>query len=203
MLFKRNRSGEPTARKTRFTPLKQLAAAAAVIGLVLTGAGAAAHAASAKQTCKDVLLVAYIESQRTKIASVPFRVRPCSNDSPGSWASAVGGATTNANGDNIGWVLQGMDVRLEGVGQNNKRSASARYKGVAKLTQKTPNVPLVPVAPVSLRSITLAITFTVQHQKDGGKSKNVQLPNLIKVTGTWSSHPDWAKFTYKKGGIVV
>jgi hypothetical protein len=202
MLFKYNRSSEPAARKPRFTQVKLIAAAVAVIGLALTAAGGMASAATQAKTCKDVVLFAYIESRGDRMASVPFRVRPCGNQHPGSWTTSVSSPTTTAPGDVIGWVLQGMDIRLEGVGNNSKASSAAHYKGVAKLTQKTVYLPLVPLAPTSLRSITVAIRFTVVHQKGGGNSRNVNLPNLIKVDGTWSSHPEWVKFTYKKGGYV-
>lgn len=171
----------------------------------LAGVASAANAAKSAKAkgCKDLLLVTYVESNGDRIAAIPFKVRPCGKNNPSTWDAGVGGATTNATGDNIGWVLQGLDIRREGLGANTKTGASAYYKGVAKLTQKTPNVPLLDIAPISLRSITLAIKFTVFHKKGvRGKSKNINLPNFIRVDGTWSSHPQWAKFVYKKGGIV-
>ncbi|MEU5695903.1 hypothetical protein [Actinosynnema sp. NPDC020468] len=186
---------------------KLLGAALAVAALVGVGTFAVDRpqtvdtrpvAAASALSCKDVMLFTYIESGGDRIAAVPFRVRPCGDEHPGSWDTGVSAPSSNATGDNVGWVLQGLDIRLDHVGNNSRTSATAHYKGVAKLTQKTPNVPLLAVAPMSLRSISLAITFTVHHQKKPGKSKNVRLPNLVKVDGTWSSHPDWARFVTTK-----
>ncbi|MGW0431875.1 hypothetical protein ACWDV4_04920 [Micromonospora sp. NPDC003197] len=204
MLFKHKASTESGAKKPRRTQAKLIAVAAAVLGLSVATAGGIAHAATSKaKGCKDLVLVAYIESQGDRLASIPFKVRPCGNASPKSWTESVGGASTTATGDNIGWVLQGLDIRLEGLGANSKTAASAHYKGVAKLTQKTPNMPLVPVAPISIRSMSVAIKFTVFHQKNkSGKSTNVKLKDFIRVDGTWSSHPEWVNFKYKKTGIV-
>jgi len=199
-------SEDPTrTRWSRATQVKLAATAAAVIGLVLAVTAGMAHAASERaQGCKDLILVTYLVSQGDRIAAVPFKVRPCGKDNPKTWQTGVSAPSSNAAGDNIGWLLQGLDVRFEGPGANSRTAASAHYKGVAKLTQRTPNVPLVPIAPVSLRSITVAIKFTVFHQKGTGtgQSKNVNLKDFIRVDGTWSSHPDWVQCTYKKGGIV-
>jgi hypothetical protein len=164
--------------------------------------------AAKSNTCKDVVLVTYVqlphESRPTNVASVPFRVRPCGNQNPGSWVAFTSAPTTTAPGEALAFELQGIDIRLDGVGANSKTASSAHYKGVVKLTQKMANVPLLPLAPLSLRTITMTIKFTVYHQKSGGTSKstNVQLSDFIKVTATWSSHPDLVKFDWQKKGYV-
>ncbi|MEU0878360.1 hypothetical protein ABZ345_07150 [Lentzea sp. NPDC005914] len=164
--------------------------------------------AAESNVCKDVVLVAYVQlpdkSRPTNIASVPYRVRPCGNQHPGSWVAFTSAPTMTAPGQALAFELQGIDVRLDGVGANSKTESSAHYKGVVKLTQKMANVPLLPLAPLTLRTITLAIRFTVYHQKSGGKTKgtNVKLPNFIKVDSIWSSHPDLVKFDWQKKGYV-
>ncbi len=193
-------------------------ALAAVLGVSLVAPTLAPQEAPAVNlvaaktgTCKDVVLVGYVQLvspdksvRPTNAASVPYRVRPCGNQNPGSWVAFTSAPTTTAPGDALAFELQGIDVRLEGVGANSKTGSSAHYKGVVKLTQKVANVPLLPIAPLSLRTITLAIKFTVYHQKSGTKRKNsnVNLPNFIKVTATWSSHPDLVQFGWQKKGYV-
>ncbi|MEJ2853498.1 MULTISPECIES: hypothetical protein [unclassified Saccharothrix] len=201
------------ALKTRTARVAVALAVIAGLALVTTGARGPEVELVAKKsaTCKDVVLVGLVQLvdpsgkvKPTTAASVPYRVRPCGNQNPGQWAAFTSAPTTTAPGDALAFELQGIDIRLEGVGANSKSGSSAHYKGVVKLTQKAVNVPLLPVAPLSLRTITLAIKFTVYHQKKNpkAKSRNVRLDNFIKVTDEWSSHPGLVKFDWKKGGYV-
>jgi hypothetical protein len=204
-----------TALRTRTA--RAVVALAAVVGVALVATGAQTRApevdlvAAKSAVCKDVILVGLVQLvdpggkvKPTTAASVPYRVRPCGNQHPGQWTAFPSAHTTTAPGDALAFELQGIDVRLENVGANSKSGSSAHYKAVVKLTQKVANVPLLPIAPVSLRTITLALKFTVYHQKKNPKAKgtNVRLPNFIKVTGDYSSHPHLVKFGYKKGGYV-